>query len=325
MKYFITCLSGYEKEAVEELESLGFKARILFMRGLLFAKSKNYNPNLLKNVSFKYICKIYPIYKVKKADVQEIVNFFEKYSYKFKNKRFAVRCKRRGMHEFKSTDIEKAVGKVLSKYGRVDLDNPEIIAMIHIVQSLAFLTILTKNDIFVYNCSVKKKWSRRPLNKSELKLVELTKILPEIFDNIEHVLDIGSSPGGWARILSKYAKKVFALDPADLKVYADNIIHIKLKAEDFDKIGIEQKFDIITNDMNKFYYESLDIALSIAEKYLKNHGYLIQTLKHYKKLNVGDALEYVKERCGERYKVVFIGKLKNNSKNELTLVVRKEK
>ncbi len=323
MKYFITCLSGYEREAVKELEAVGFKARILFMRGLLFAKSKEYNPSLLRNLSFNYVCKIYPIYKVKRAELGEIIRFFKEHVYRFKDKRFAVRCKRRGLHEFSSSEVERSVGKVLAEFGKVDLENPEIIALVQIVQSLAFLSILKQSDIFVYRCSTKKKWNKRPLNRSELKLLEVYEIFPEIFSSLKNVLDIGSAPGGWARILSKHAKRVFALDPADLKVHADNIVHIRAKAEDFDSLNVKLKFDLITNDMNKFYNESLDIAFNIAEKYLKSNGYLIQTLKHYKKMDAKNVAEYVKKIAGNKYEILFIGRLRNNSKNELTLVARK--
>ncbi len=323
MKYFITCLSGYEKEAVKELEAIGFRARVLFMPGLLFAKSRDYNPSFLKKVSFRYVCKIYPIHKVKKAEICEITRFFKENVDRFRDKKFAVRCRRRGIHSFSSTDVEKHVGKVLAKFGKVDLEKPEVIALVQIVQNLAFLSILKKDDIFVYKCCARKKWSKRPLNKSELKLIEIVNLFPEIFRNLNYVLDIGSSPGGWAKVLSKYAKIVFALDPADLKVSSDNIVHIRAKAEDFEKLKINFSFDLITNDMNKFYNESLSIALNIAEKYLKRGGYLIQTLKHYRKIDINSTAEYVRRTVNGKYEVVFIGNLRSNSKKEATLVVRK--
>ena len=54
-------------------------------------------------------------------------------------RRFAVRVRRRGRHAFGSQDVERHVGAVLNRHGRVDLTNPEITVHIEILEGRAFL------------------------------------------------------------------------------------------------------------------------------------------------------------------------------------------
>ena len=56
-----------------------------------------------------------------------------------KGKRFAVRAKRIGECRFKTPDVERAVGAVLSPHGVVDLGSPEVVVYVEIVNQRAYL------------------------------------------------------------------------------------------------------------------------------------------------------------------------------------------
>lgn len=53
-------------------------------------------------------------------------------------RRFAVRARRRGQHDFSSVDVERRVGAALDGPGRVDLDNPEVTVFVEVLERRAF-------------------------------------------------------------------------------------------------------------------------------------------------------------------------------------------
>lgn len=56
-----------------------------------------------------------------------------------KDKRFAVRARRVGGVDFKTPEIEKAVGELLAPYGKVDLMNPEKIIFVETINERTYL------------------------------------------------------------------------------------------------------------------------------------------------------------------------------------------
>ncbi len=78
--------------------------------------------------------------RVKFEKLEDIVDIGEEiFKDRVKGKKFAVRVKRTGSHEFKSVDVERALGGRLFKYADgVDLTNPEILVEIEIVDDVAY-------------------------------------------------------------------------------------------------------------------------------------------------------------------------------------------
>jgi len=214
---------------------------------------------------------------------------------------------------------------------RVNLKDWDFKINIEILQDESYISIFQDefNELVIEenikNLKNLKRYIERPLNRSERKMQELMEKFPFIFENINCVVDIGSSPGGWAKMLSKKAKKVYAIDTGELKIKANNIIHIKKRAEnvDFEK-DINEEIDLITNDTNLYPDESLFLTLKFA-KHLKTNGYIIHTLKARNLKTKKEDLEKVLKILSyyRNIKIFKIINLRANTKNELTLILKK--
>ncbi|NOZ81824.1 MAG: hypothetical protein GXO63_01610 [Candidatus Micrarchaeota archaeon] len=89
--------------------------------------------------------RVLPVYSICRAEIDEITQTVKKVASHFKFGTFAVRCTRRGRHDFTSLDVEREAGKTLS--GKVDLEHPEIIFFVEIINQKAFVSALPGNKI----------------------------------------------------------------------------------------------------------------------------------------------------------------------------------
>ena len=341
-----TTKPGFEPQLKEELNKLPIKKKILWtpFRGILKVLSQN-PYEFLKVVkenknNLKFLLRMIPLEMECQTDIDEIkkaISFLiNEKKEKLENKSFVVRCNRRGSHEFTSEELERMIGKyVLDNFKdlnlKVNLKNWDFKINIEILQDRSYISIFYDDfNEFVIEENIKnlknlKRYIERPLNRSERKMQELIERFPFIFKNLNCVVDIGSSPGGWAKMLSKKAKKVYAIDTGELKIKANNIIHIKKRAEcvDFEK-DINEEIDLITNDTNLYPDESIFLTLKFA-KYLKTNGYIIHTLKARKPTTKKEDLEQVLNILNhyKNIKIYKIINLKANTKNELTLILKK--
>ncbi|ENN95620.1 THUMP domain-containing protein [Methanocaldococcus villosus KIN24-T80] len=314
----ITTKPGFEPYLMKELKKRGYRVRYTIFRGILLLEDD------LKDFNINYIFKAIPIERACSLEnlKETIFNLIKEKNLKGK---FVVRVNRRGRHKFTSEELEKFLGKeIVDNFNlKVDLKNYDFKINIEILQDKVYVSIFDKNfKEIVFKKNIEKlekinRYKERPLNRSERKMSELMEKFPFIFENLNTVLDIGSAPGGWVKVLSKRAKKVYAIDRADLKVKADNIIHIKEKAEN---VNIDEEVDLITNDTNLYPKESMILTLKFL-KNLKSGGYIIQTVKSCKeniKNDINEVINLAKDL--ELFKVV---KLKANTKNEITLIFKK--
>ncbi len=321
-KALVTTKPGFESELKKELEECNLKVKYTPFRGLLYIEGN------IDNIKSKYICRLIPVEIIcKLEDMEE--NIIKLINNKKVNGKFVVRCWRRGNHNFTSEDIEKKIGKlIVEKYNfKVDLKNYDFRVNIEILQDIAYISIFTKdfNEIkFIDNIKALndlKKYSIRPLNRAERKIIELIEKYPYIFNNLETVLDIGSAPGGWIKHLSRLAKKVYAIDKGELKISSENIIHIKDRAEN---VNIDDKLDLITNDTNLYPEESILLTLKFFDN-LKDGKYIIHTLKarsqKTKKEDLNKVINIIKDK---NIKILDIVKLPANTKNELTIILKKD-
>ncbi|MEO2117349.1 MAG: THUMP domain-containing protein [Methanocaldococcus sp.] len=341
-----TTKPGFEPQLKEELNKLPIKKKILWtpFRGILKVLSQN--PHEFLNVvkenkaNLKFLLRVIPLEMECQTDIDEIkkaISFLiNEKKEKLKNKSFVVRCNRRGSHEFTSEELERMVGKyVLDNFKdlnlKVNLKNWDFKINIEILQDKSYISIFQDEfNEFAIEENIKnlknlKRYIERPLNRSERKMQELMEKFPFIFENLNCVVDIGSSPGGWAKMLSKKANKVYAIDTGKLKINANNIIHIKKRAEyvDFEK-DINEEIDLITNDTNLYPDESIFLTLKFA-KYLKTNSYIIHTLKARKSITKKEDLEQVLKILShyKNIKIFKIINLRANTKNELTLILKK--
>ncbi|XRP96871.1 THUMP domain-containing protein [Methanocaldococcus sp. 16A] len=342
----VTTKPGFEPQLRDELNKLPIKKKILWtpFRGILIVFSQNSHEflNIIKEnkANLKFLLRLIPLEIECKTDINEIkrtVSFLiNKNKEKLRNKSFVVRCNRRGNHEFTSEELERIIGMyILDTFKdlnlKVNLKNWDFKINIEILQDKSYISIYYDdfNELVIQeninNLKNLKRYAERPLNRSERKMSELIKKFPFIFENLNCVVDIGSSPGGWAKILSKKAKKVYAIDTGELKIKANNIIHIKKRAEhvDFEK-DINEEIDLITNDTNLYPDESIFLTLKFA-KYLKSDRYIIHTLKARNSKTKKEDLEQVLKIL-DQYKNIELFKivnLKANTKNELTIILKR--
>ena len=283
MKLLVTCPSGFEKEAKRELEEILETGRVnmTYFRGLLSVDTKREDAiERLKEADTSYISKATPIQEVVHADLDSIKNFFKETKIKGT---FAARCKRRGNHDFSSKDVEIEVGNVITgEEARVDLDNPETILLVDIIQEKAHLSVLSPDDVVKKTPKVERRWEKgeRPVSRAELKMREIMEAFPEIFSPEKTALDIGAAPGGWTRAMAPEVKKVIAVDRARLDegvTALENVVHIKERAENLD---LDERVDILTNDANLLHMQSAKISLDLAKSYLNRRQTLLQKLRN---------------------------------------------
>ncbi|NPA63239.1 MAG: hypothetical protein GXN95_06805 [Methanococci archaeon] len=342
----ITTKPGFEPELKKEIESLKIKKKVLWtpFRGLLKVLSYDLSEFLREiednKEELKFLFRIIPLERGCKTDLTDIKkavsSLINEKKGKIENKSFVVRCNRRGSHSFKSEDVEREIGEyILDKFNdlnlKVNLKKWDFKVNIEILQDESYVSVFIDDfrdisvDKNIQNLKNLKKYRERPLNRSERKMQELIEKFPELFSDLNCVVDIGASPGGWTKLLSNLAKKVYAIDTGELKVRKDNIIHIKKRAELINfKEDINEDIDLITNDTNLYPVESILLTLKFVN-YLKSGGYIIHTVKaedySKKKSSLNEILEILDRRSDIH--ICKIINLKANTKNELTLILKK--
>jgi 2-polyprenyl-3-methyl-5-hydroxy-6-metoxy-1,4-benzoquinol methylase len=92
-------------------------------------------------------------------------------------------------------------------------------------------------------------------------------------------LDLGSSPGGWSRVLSRLGAAVAAVDPhpRGMEWSHPKLVHHPLTAQEFLRQTADS-FDLIVNDMWLRAEESAEIMLAAAA-HLRPGGQALMTLK----------------------------------------------
>lgn len=72
------------------------------------------------------------------ADPAEMARTVERFRPLVEGRRYAVRARRRGNHDFSSVDVERCLGAVLNANATVDLENPEITVHVEILDGRAY-------------------------------------------------------------------------------------------------------------------------------------------------------------------------------------------
>ncbi|MEM3841212.1 MAG: SAM-dependent methyltransferase [Candidatus Micrarchaeaceae archaeon] len=194
-------------------------------------------------------------------------------------KSFAIECTLVGdaLNSRKSTgigkrDIEVGVGRLLENNNfRADLSNPDVIVLITAVAGRAYIGAVPGG-------SRPKPKQASYLNRAGKKFIEAYEFFGISGMKIRRALDIGAAPGGFSKAMADLGIYVAAVDPGALDqslLHNSNIVHYRMKAENF---KTDDKFDIITNDMNMHPLNSCRIVLSLSNM-LTDGGALLLTVK----------------------------------------------
>lgn len=347
MDLIITTPSAFENKAKNELVSLfkdGFENsfQTTFFKGVIIGRVDIDMEGLKKVFNARdteFINKVYPVERVDSWEKSDLIEFLEKKNgegFDIKGRHFVVRCHRRGTHKFSSVDLERDLGAYLYELGGiVDLTNPEIIISVQILQDEVFMGVLEKDDIILKVPKKTKKWKKgeRPLSRAEMKMREILRRFPKIFQGDRVVLDVGAAPGGWSSAMAKMVRKVIAVDPGEMDTSVlelPNVEHRKIRAENLE---LDFDVDVLTNDSNLVPGQSASMSVMLGEKYLKAGGYLLHTVKFGMDPNSGEfpakdlnhaCDEVIEEFRKGGMKIINVTRLEYNTRNELTIIGRKD-
>ena len=154
MYLLITSPSGFEKNAKKEAKEIlrEFDSEVTveytYFKGVLVAELEGDREKVLRNfgaTDTSYINRVIPL-ESEFGSIDEVRGFFEKADIAGRN--FAVRCERRGTHPFSSKELEMDFGAMLKKKGGiVDLEGPEALFLVQIIQDRFFAGVARQNDV----------------------------------------------------------------------------------------------------------------------------------------------------------------------------------
>ncbi|HUS77959.1 MAG TPA: THUMP domain-containing protein [Patescibacteria group bacterium] len=291
--FVVTTSSGFEGEARREILKLlpSSDVRKLFFKGNLYVESnlpEEEALEALRKADTTYMGRAFPVdanvkISAVKASIEAIYDVVSGIGNLREGDTFRVSCTRRGSHEFRSRDVEVAVGMRLEEEtdAVVDLQSPSKTVVVQIFQDFAYVGVTPSVNLLVKEIKRFRKYAKgeRPFTRAEFKIREALKAFDVEVTSDFRVLDVGAAPGGWTKVLAGMARSVVAVDPADLHLSVEeisNVTHLRCRAEDLpEDIG---EFDLITNDMNISPTESAEIMNTLAEL-LREGGAAIMTVK----------------------------------------------
>jgi len=336
--FLVTCPSSWERQAVRELRTLlpDSTCRILFFPGNILMNSEQPRADVLRvleEADTRFLGHVIPLrLRVDITKARESLDALLQGALDLPpldpQFTFRVTCNRRGHHEFGSREAEYQIGdRLADEWGvQADLDEPEQIVSIEVFQDLAFLDACFADERLHKDIRQMRKHApgQRPLNRAEKKLREaFTKFRVKVPAGAR-ALDLGSAPGGWARVLAEVCAEVVAVDPAEMDervIALPNVTHAQLRADQYLRAA-RGPFDLITCDMNAESPVSAAL-LCQAAPLLQEGGEAILTIKftsRQRRLHVRRALD-VLEAC---YTDFDTRHLPHNGK-ETTLHMRKKR
>ena len=333
--FVVTTSSGFEGNGRREILKLlpSSRVRKLFFKGNLYVECslpEEEAVEALREADTTYLGRVFPVdaevkISAAKASIEAL---YEAVSIGDlgEGDTFRVSCTRRGSHEFRSRDVEVTLGMRLEEEtdAVVDLHEPSKTVVVQIFQDLAYVGVTPSVNLLVKEIKRFRKYAKgeRPFTRAEFKIREALKTFDLEVTNDFRVLDVGAAPGGWTKVLAGMARRVVAVDPADLHPSVEemsNVTHLRCRAEDLpEDIG---EFDLITNDMNISPTESAEIMNALAEL-LRGGGAAIMTVKFVtreRRRHTREAIRILEEA----YTDFKVKRLPHN-RNETTVYMRKK-
>ncbi len=163
--------------------------------------------------------------------------------------------------------------------------------------------------------------------RSVFKLQEIDERF-KILKSSYKVLDLGAAPGSWSQYASQVvgpSGRVLGIDIQPIKLTIPNVQFITADMRELDlaatmeKAGIAPPFDVVLSDMapkttgirvtdQARSLELCDLALSVAEKYLRPRGHFVAKLFH------SEDFEDFRNRLRERFQRVEVLRPKSTRK-----------
>ncbi len=140
------------------------------------------------------------------------------------------------------------------------------------------------------------------------------------------VLDIGAAPGGWSQYLCEHGARVVAVDPGELHIQHENLIHIRDRLENCaTELERYAPFDMMLCDMNMDPRISADLLCKVSPL-ITDTASLIMTIKLiYKSRRRNETLiEETIERLSCGYEIIGVKWLLANSRYERCVYGRKK-
>lgn len=135
------------------------------------------------------------------------------------------------------------------------------------------------------------------VSRAEFKLLEALELFGLLLPPEGVGLDLGAAPGGWTRVLRRFALRVVAVDPADLHplIASDPAVHhLRQTTQAYlagkspcpnskrgagrSREAIPKHYDVILNDMRLDARESAELMVRASPR-LKPEGVAVMTLK----------------------------------------------
>lgn len=251
---------------------------------------------------------------------------------------FSVQTRIFGELPYKPFDLNQIVSETLQKLSSSPLDirAPQQVVSVNIGDSL-FPQLAIRNpksaflghSLTVHNLSDWAGGMRRfaredgQVSRAEFKLLEALEIFKIELPRNGVALDLGASPGGWARVLRQRGQYVTAIDPGELdpRVASDkNVRHQRMTAEEYLRYDPDQ-FDVIVNDMRMDARDSARLMVVYARQLYPN-GIAIMTLKlpeQKRKIAIDHALTILQKG----YHILGVRQLFHN-RSEITVAMRKK-
>jgi tRNA acetyltransferase TAN1 len=332
--FLVTCAAGWEAKAKEEVRRAipDAHARSLFLRGTLLVTCETPQEvavAALAEAETQTVGRIFPLHV--RCDVGKGPEHLETLALASDLLpgpdpafTFWAECERRGAHEWTSQQVAILVGdRVGDRTGSPgEFGTPDQVVTIQVFQDIAFLGVGWADEFLRKEITRMRKYApgQRPLNRAEPKLREILSGFGIELSPEARALDVGSSPGGWAKVLAERCAEVVAVDPGELdpRVLAlPNVVHLRERSEALIGRAELGMFDIITNDMNMDPGLSAGILCELAPLVVPS-GVCVMTVKfvtrHRREL-VQAALD-VLEEC---YADPRVGRVAHNA-HETTIV-----
>jgi tRNA(Ser,Leu) C12 N-acetylase TAN1 len=243
---------------------------------------------------------------------------------------FLVRCQRRGQHQWTGRDLERAVAAMLEEatgaVGEYETATDWLVS-IEVFQDIAYVGINRPAAVLHKQLRAQRKYppGERPLNRAEWKLKEALTAFGIDLPAGARVLDLGSAPGGWAKVLAELGAQVVAVDPADLDPAVEalpNVQHLRLRAEELiARHDLAGAFDVMTCDMNVDPEEAAAVMCALA-RLLEPGAVAIMTVKYTTRFRRRHE-QAAREALSAEYEDIHMRRLPHNAL-ETTAVMRRK-
>jgi len=338
--FLVTCAAGWEREAREELRQAlpGAAAEQLFVRGDLLVRttlSREEALAQLQQAETTVVGRVVPI--VGEARVGQSAESLASAGEGCREliamkpgERFVVRARRRGTHQWTSTQLKQVVAHALEEAtgatGDYLAENPDWVVQLEVFQSRVFVGFGRAEEFLQKEVLRRRRYppGERPVSRAEHKLREAVEAFGIPVSPDWRVLDMGSAPGGWAAYLAGKVGEVVAVDRAELApqvLELANVRHCRQDIEEFLGTYGGEPFDMVTNDMNIDPDRSATFMVEAA-RLLRAGGWGVMTVKYVSRRR--SELREVAERIlMQAYDQMRFRRLRHN-RLEVTVCMRRK-